>query len=139
FKLQLGLPPRINLDLDVSPLKPMTEQLDRFQRVIDQYEAFKDLVSITPPEADTAKVRNAFKELIRTQPLTQGTPFREAIFPRWAIWEGKSDDDLTKALSALRAQRRKVLDQKAQLDKDQKPIPDALRKQQSDLEYDINL
>src|SRR5262249_49279391 len=34
FKIQLGVPPTVPVELDDAPIRPMTEQLGRFQRII---------------------------------------------------------------------------------------------------------
>lgn len=39
FKLQLGLPPSIPLELDETPMQPLIEQFQRYENVIQQFEA----------------------------------------------------------------------------------------------------
>lgn len=150
FKRQLGLPMRIELEPDMSALKPMTDQLDRFQQVLAEYEIAQDQAGkfpdpkdpnkfVPPGPNDTAKVRPRFKAQFLEFPLTAGTPFRERIVARWGSWEKRTDDELSTALKALAAERRRLLTEKAKLETEQKPIPDAMRQRLAEIESEENL
>src|SRR5262249_39595274 len=116
FKRQLGLPPPFQIEPDMSALKPMTNQLDRFQLVLMQYESAQDQAGkfpaaddpkkFNPPGPnDTAKLRPRFRAQFQEEALTAGTKFRERIAVRWGLWEKRSDEELGKAVLALRAER----------------------------------
>jgi hypothetical protein len=150
FKRQLGMPPRVRIEPDMAALKPMTDQLDRFQQVLTEYEQAqdeagkfpdpKDPKKFEPPgPGDTAKLRPRFRAQFQQDALTAGTKFRERIVARWSLWEKRTDDELGTAVLALRADRRRVLDEKAKLDADQKPVPDTLRQRLAEIEAELNL
>src|SRR5262249_2461009 len=80
FKIQLGMPPTIGLELDDSPIRPITEQLARFQAVIDQYRATSDMIEEKYKSPDDAlKLRERLKASATDSALVKGTAFRERV------------------------------------------------------------
>src|SRR5262249_3258198 len=142
FKIQLGMPPTIGLELDDSPIRPITEQLARFQAVIDQYRATSDMIEEKYKSPDDAlKLRERLKASATDSALVKGTAFRERVLDKWGSWERLTNDQLTKRVAELREQRRKLLAEKTRIEGQNQPIPPTLVDQiyavESELRYGV--
>jgi hypothetical protein len=115
FKIQLGLPTDIRLELDDEPLRPLNRQFQRYDEIFRQYaQAGKDASTLGTLEA--AKVREGLRRLFAEAAIVRGTPFRERFPPQWAEWEKLTPDQLKARLDQLAAERRKLLDLKTDLE-----------------------
>lgn len=115
FKLQLGLPLTVGLDLDQTPLRPIRDQLRRFD---DLYQHVRDLgeeVRRFDPAGPREEFRARWLTLMTQSPLVRGTQFAADIAGRWAPWQGLADDALVRRYTALADERRKLLDRRAEL------------------------
>lgn len=112
FKQQLGVPVSVPLDLDDGPLRPLTDQLQRFQEVIDQFEALREAAGEFNPKEDPAKLRDRLRALAFDSPLVRNTRFRDEFPARWKAWEDRTDDQLRQRLEELRAERKLLLQRK---------------------------
>lgn len=87
FKLQLGLPTDLPLELNVNVLEDLREQLFRFQNLELSArkigEAFTRMESL---EDGTGTLRKELLELIRSATLTKGTKFASNFPERLAHW-----------------------------------------------------
>lgn len=87
FKLQLGLPTDLPLELNVSILEDLREQIFRIQRLEENVrkigEAFTKLES---REDGTGMLRQELLALIKTAPLTKDTVFAQNFPERLARW-----------------------------------------------------
>ncbi len=112
FKLQLGIPATVPLELDESPLKPIRDQLKRYEKVFDDFnEAEKKAEQFDPAEAP-AELRTRWTRLLTASPLAQGTPLAEE-FPKAAeALRTPSDEQLKKKLENLAKERRKLFEQR---------------------------
>src|SRR5262249_20281676 len=127
FKIQLGVPPTIDMELDDGPVRPMIEQLARFQAIISQYHDLVDTIDATYAAAeDAAKLRGRLKEAATDSALVKETTFRTRIIPALAEWEKLTADQIAKRLSAIRDDRRKFLAQRDQLLGKDQPVPPSL-------------
>ena len=139
FKLQLGIPETVALDLDIGPLKPIHRQLTKYERIyadVREAEAQAHNFNVNEP---VAVLRERWRKLLTGSGLVKGTNFSKKIGDRWDSLGKLSDDQLTEQLGKLREERSKLLDEKA--DRQLKGIPDppeALRRI-AELEYDIDL
>lgn len=107
FKLQLGLPTRLPLELDDSPTQPMSNMLasgvrarEEFNAVHDDAEDFFDrhqlltgaFPSVLPFQLP---LREKIESLALNSPLTLATKeFRTTLPERWANWRAKTTDEL---------------------------------------------
>ena len=82
FKIQLGLPTALPIQLDEGPLRPLTRQFRRFEQVFRQFDevtqASAGFESIEP-----ARLRAELRKLVQDMALTQGTPFQKDFPVRW--------------------------------------------------------
>lgn len=87
FKLFLGMPPDVPLELEETPLRELTRQLQRFAEIIAQFEAARTeaLRYDDPAEADMLRAR--LRTIVTSSAIGAGTRFRTQFPPRWAGWE----------------------------------------------------
>jgi hypothetical protein len=122
FKFQLGLPTDIYLELDTDGLRPMIEQFARYEAVFKQFLAVGKEAQAYGAEDAVTQLRGLLRKRGTESELVKGTRFRTELPTRWARWEKLSDADLRKRLQELGAERNKLLDEKADLEKpDRKP------------------
>lgn len=126
FKQQLGLPPIVPLELDDTPLRPVIQQLRRFQQSIDQFDAVR-VEAERLANADPSTVRAALRRIADTTGLVRGTQFRERFPQRWAEWERLSNDELEKRLSRVREERQKLLGRRSEAETGGRPLTPAER------------
>ena len=110
FKIQLGLPPHVKLELDDSPIRPITEHLVRYEKLYDEEQKALDKASAlilpitkdfyTRGQSDEEKhlgLRKQFVELLTNAALVKGTQLEKSIVERldkWATPKKISTDQL---------------------------------------------
>jgi len=139
FKLQLGMPLTVGLELDQTLLKPIREQLARFDAVYAQVKDAEALARRYEPQVPVAQSRARARQLLTESALARATPFAATINARWAVWEKYTAEQLTKRLGELAEERRKLLDRKADRTLKGMPEPADEVKRLDDLENDIEL
>jgi hypothetical protein len=140
FKQVLGLPSNLPLILDDSLARPITNQYDRYYRVITDSDAAYSLVEKQenlPPD----RLREFLLRLYTRSDLVRGTAFSKTARPIWDSWVKLSEKELRARLERLREERRKLLDLKTELDlKKQTLSPkDERRLRESEIEADFGL
>ncbi|MBA4186850.1 MAG: hypothetical protein C0467_02410 [Planctomycetaceae bacterium] len=139
FKLQLGLPVTIGLDLDDSPLKPINQQLGRFERLYADLTRFEQQ-ALQYKTTDPANVyRPRFRKLLTESDFVRGTPFAKTIGTRWDSWAKLTDDALFTRTGDLRQQRTLLLDARTKRQLEGKPEPLAEVQRLAGLESDLDL
>lgn len=110
YKIQLGLSPTLNLELDLSIMRPIEGQLSRFQAVLDEYVAVQNRLSndYARPE-DVQKLRERLRAELTTGRFVAGTRFSRRIVTEWDAWQKLTDEELRTRLAATRDKRRQVL------------------------------
>jgi hypothetical protein len=139
FKLQLGVPITTGVDLDDSPLKPVREQLSRFESVYALVRDTENAARSYNPNDPANRLRPRLHLLLTEAPLVRGTKFARDIPARWASWEGLTEDQLLRRLATLAEERRKVLDRKADRLSKGQPEPEAELRRLAELEADLEL
>lgn len=119
FKVQLGLPVTIALELDDGLLRPQIEQLDQFEVMLTVQDLGRQAEAAgkeLPPDA----IRQRLVEIATTSPLVQGLPFQEEFRAGMAKWDRKllTDAEL----------RQQLLDLDKELNKQQAVIDDLQRR-----------
>ncbi|HEX4591972.1 MAG TPA: hypothetical protein VH120_18705, partial [Gemmataceae bacterium] len=116
FKVQLGLPTALPLQLDDGPLRPLAEQFQRYEEVFRQFEAATQNsagLGNVPPD----QLRGALRQLVREAPLTRGTQFQRDFPALWSDVDKLNVDQLTARRRRLAASRRDLLDRRADLER----------------------
>jgi hypothetical protein len=138
FKLQLGVPTDLPLELDDSVLNPLTEHMRR-------YEDVEEVFTVTLAQAHelrtkkTAKeLRASLRQLLETTSLLRGTELQKEAFTRWDAWQ-RLPKELEKRLEEMHRQRDEVQKQITDLDAIQKLVPPELRDRLRLLNLDLEI
>jgi hypothetical protein len=116
FKLQLGLPPHLLIELDDEAFRPINRHFQKYEDLFNQYTAASKAALGFAAIDMVPKVRGELRKIFTSSDLTKGTRFAAEISGRWAVWEKLSDDDLKKKLADYANEKRKILDRKADLE-----------------------
>ncbi|MCS7015618.1 MAG: hypothetical protein NZM42_05785 [Gemmatales bacterium] len=91
FKLQLGLPTELPLQLDPSPMLPLRRQMDLLDQAVNGYtqrvNAIRELE--TRPEA-TSVLRQEIEKALTQSDYVRDTALPTSIIPRWQFWRSLS-------------------------------------------------
>ncbi|QDU22373.1 TolC family protein [Urbifossiella limnaea] len=139
FKLQLGLPMTVGLDLDSTPLAPMQKQLARFEAVYADIRAAEEAGRQFDPAAPVDQIRARLKRLLSDAPIVKGTDFAAKLPNRWAAWEGLSPDALGKSMTKAAEERRVLLERRADRLAKQLPEDAAESARVAQLEAELDL
>jgi outer membrane protein TolC len=115
LKLQLGLPVPLPLELDNEILRPVAEQMSRYENLNVLYFDTVKRLNILDTIEDAKKARAVVREVLTTSELVKGTKSFRVDFPkRWAVWEGLNKKEIEDRRDKLKIELNKLLDQKAQ-------------------------
>lgn len=139
FKLQLGLPLTVPLDLDSEPLRPIRLQLGRFDDVYADLRQLEVEARQFNPDAPVGEFRPRWRRLLTQSSLVQGTNFAKSIAQRWDVWAKMSEDAINDRMLQLRRERATLLDRRA--DRQQKGLaePEAETRRLSELQGELDL
>lgn len=138
FKLQLGLPATLPLELDDTPLRPIRLQLEKYERVYAQLRQVEVLAGKFDPNEAPAAYRGRWMKLLTDSSLARGTPFAEQ-YPQSAEALAKAtDEDLLKRIAVLAERRRKLLDAKAERELKRQPDTAEQLAELDALEYELD-
>ena len=105
FKLQLGLPTDLPIDLELSPLQDVMKQLREFVDISNQVKDVRDEVTTFRAVAP-GQLRGQFRMVLNDRPLVRDTRFRTQTLGIWDEFAGMTPEQLAATLSELRARRR---------------------------------
>jgi outer membrane protein TolC len=139
FKIQVGVPTALDIELEDTPLRPLLQQFRHSRAVIEQEHAAADEVARFNTLAAAPRLRAELLRQFEQSALSRGTAFAKAIRARWAAWEKLSDTELKQRLDDLRKESRKLLDLQAELQaKDQVMKPaDVARLAEVNADFDL--
>lgn len=123
FKLQLGLPLTVGLELDKSPLGPIYQQLGRFEEVYRDVRLVEEEARKFDPAEPVDKFRERWRTLLSQSALVKGTDFSKSVGPAWAELEKLSNDELLQRNANVLQQRRELLDKKTERQLKGEPEP----------------
>lgn len=112
YKLQLGLPMTVGLNLESSPLKPIRQQLSRFEAVYADLQQIETEARKFDPLEPVARFRPRWQSSLTDSPLAKETNFGRTIRGRWDTWSKLSDDQIVARIATLQDERRKLFDRK---------------------------
>lgn len=140
FKLQLGLPVTVPLELDDGPLRPIREQLGRFDELFAQAGALARDAAVHD-RAAVAGFRKRWLALFTDSALVRGTAFAKEVGDRWAAWapDKLTEDQVRARLAKLREERRTLLGERVDRELKKQPEPPAEVARLARLESDIDL
>jgi hypothetical protein len=127
FKLEIGVPMHLSIEMDDSVLQPLLKQFRRSRAIIDNEHAAVDEASALIDVEKAPTLRAELRRLFTKSAIVKGTPFAETIRARWLEWERLSIDDLNKKLGEIDKEIKELLDRAADLQKMGQSLGDADR------------
>lgn len=138
FKLQLGIPTIVPLELDDAPIRPLDRHLARLRQIFAEDSAVQTeerrLIALEP-----AAVRAEMRKLLTELPIVRGTKFQGEVSAKLAEVAGLPSDRLKQRLERLSAEQAALVERRNQLEKTKQVVPEALNQQITDLDYPIDL
>lgn len=134
FKLQLGVPTRLPIELDDAPLAPVRTTLSEFEKARDEFNALRDqadryrnevrgplealagsTVAMMPIRV---KLRSAIEGLMFDSPFAKKTKvFRETMPTRWGRWKALPNQQVEFELQRLETEQRTLLVRQAAMER----------------------
>ena len=125
FKLQLGVPTRVPLELDDSPLKPIQEMLTEYSRARDEFIALRsqaDLYrtqyriplqalagsAVSPIPLDVPLRELVGNLLLESAYAKRAKKFRAMVPERWGRWQAMTNDQIRAELKRLADENREL-------------------------------
>jgi len=146
FKLQLGLPMKVRLEVDDEQLQPMYEQTRRFEEISGQYEDLSTLVQQYARPGEERLLRERLRRQMTEGAFVRQTRFRERIgrqLDEWAKMPPAAPgarDPLEEKLEALVRRRDELREKREQLkDKEKGDLPKDDLRRLEDLEFQVEL
>ncbi len=138
FKLQLGVPATLPIELDDAPLKPIRLQLKRFEEVYDQLRELEIAAGQFDPKEPVADLRGRWLKYLAESKLAKGTPLAKDYPKLAADLKAAKAEDLAKRITELLELRRKLLDAKAERQSKRLPEPEAELEKLSKIEAEFD-
>lgn len=116
FKLQLGVPLTTGLKLEAGPLRPINQQLQRFEDLYTQSRGLEEEArKLADPALNVNLFRPGWRQILTGSPLVRGTQFAQVIAGQWAAWDRSklTDEALRKQVSKYADDRRRLLEKRA--------------------------
>jgi hypothetical protein len=117
FKIEIGVPMRLNIEMDDSVLQPLLKQFRRSRAIIENEQAAVADASGLIPLENAPRLRSELLRLFEKSSLVKGTPFARTIRGRWAEWEKLANKELNMRLSDLQKEVKELQDREADLRK----------------------
>jgi hypothetical protein len=138
FKLQLGVPTDLPLELDDGPIRSLTQQLLKLRSIFDQDRALQQLVSPLS-QMDPAALRAEFRKRMTDVPLVQDTPFAQTVLARFAVWEQLTTEALNERLQRVADERRQLLELQAETETQGRIFSEENLNKLADVTFDLDL
>lgn len=114
FKLQLGVPATMPVELDDRPLRPIRQQLNRFEQVYAQLQDVIQAASQFNAAEAPAAYRARWRQLLTESPLVRGTEFARNYAQSGEELRRLTAEEIDTRLRQLAEERRRLLDAKAE-------------------------
>ncbi|HSQ57726.1 MAG TPA: hypothetical protein VLM40_18535, partial [Gemmata sp.] len=139
FKLQLGLPMTVGLDLDEFALSPIRKILSKFEDIYTDIHKLEALAGRFDPKLTLAQQRERWRQLFTQSDLVKGTAFAKAILDRWDSWAKLSNDEITARIAKLSSERNAILDRRAERQLKSVPEPETEIRRLEQINSDLEL
>jgi hypothetical protein len=113
FKIQLGIPITVALQLDEIPLRPVRQHMRRFDELYAQFRELELAIGKYDPKTPVTEFRQRAARLLTESSLARGTSFAQQYRKTAEELRGLTDDALARQLADLLERRRKFLDARA--------------------------
>jgi len=139
FRIQLGLPTTLPVELDDGPIQWIYDIIGEYEDIAESYGYAINEVGRYDKFEEADKLRGRLRTVMTKSPLVDGLPFQKEAPLRWKAWEDLKQADIKTRLADLRAQRRKLLDRKTDLEVEGRPLSTQDEQQLEKLNFDIEL
>ncbi len=139
FKLQLGLPTELPIELEDAPFRPLNQMFERYENLFKEFDTASRAPLRFGGLESLPRVRGELRRLFTTAPIVRGTRFRTTIEARWGAWERLSAEDFQKRLSAYREERRQLQNKRTDLETKGQTLGAADQKRLDEIEFEIGL
>src|SRR5262249_46573116 len=86
FKIEVGVPMQLNVEMDARLLRPLLKQFRRARAITDNEHAAVVEASALIGLQHAPRLRAELLRLFEKSRLVRGTPFAASIRRRWAVW-----------------------------------------------------
>jgi outer membrane protein TolC len=138
FKLQLGVPTDLPLELDDGPMRALSRHLQKLRDVYEEDRAVQREAGKLA-NADLTAVRGEFRKRLTELPIVQGTPFQQQVLGRWAAWEKLSDDELAARIQSVASERRELAGKQLELESRGELFPELDQRKLDDITFELDL
>jgi outer membrane protein TolC len=140
FKLQLGLPTELPIELEDAPFRPLNQMFERYENLFREYETgSKQEPARYGTLAMLPQVRAGLRRILTSSAIVQGTRFRSTIEARWGAWERLSAEALTSQLARYRSEIQRLRDKKTEMELKRQTLSPAEQQRLSEIEFEIAL
>lgn len=139
FKLQLGVPVNLPLELDDTPVATQRSQLRHFERILQEYDQVREEAASLYFDPQPDALRKGLLRLGTSSKLAVGTDFRMRFVRRWNFWTGRSTMELRQDISRMREQLRRLLDERDQLEQKGQILSPEQQRTLDDLRFDLDI
>jgi hypothetical protein len=115
FKLEIGVPEKLSIEMDDSVLRPLMKQFRRARAIIENEQAAVAEASALIRLEQAPRLRSELHRLFEKSTIVRGTPFAGRIGARWAAWEKLTDKEVDERLVAWSMEGKRLLDHQAEL------------------------
>ncbi len=117
FKLQLGLPPVLPIQLDDHVLRQPTEQLDRFQKLTDELKNARIAARLLGKPDLAKKARDEFQKILLAAEVIKHTQYKDLLPAKWSSFAKLTDEALIPKVRELGELRKDMRDKSTSLEK----------------------
>jgi outer membrane protein TolC len=139
FKLQLGLPTNLPIELDDTPFRPLNQQFRRYEDLFAQFVATSNEPLPFGTLEMVPRVRQEMRRIFTTSAVVKGTRFRTEIETSLGTWEKLAAEELQRRLAELAAERRRLLDRKTDLESKGQSLSAAEQQRVDTLSFEIDV
>ncbi|MFO0807255.1 MAG: TolC family protein [Gemmataceae bacterium] len=138
FKIQLGIPTAVPIELDDTPVRVLTQALLRLRDVYEQDRAVqadeKPLSELAPE-----RLRARLHELVSSLDIVKGTQFQEMVAKDWKEWESLTVEQIDARLADIQRATNDLNQIRYRLEQNGETLSDADQAKFDALEYRGNL
>ncbi len=139
YKLQLGVPLTLGIDLDDAPLKPIRLQLTRFEAIYADVQKLENAARLYNPSDPINEFRPRWIRLLTESDLVKGTALANGIGAKWDSWSKLPEDQFAARVAKTRKERSGILDRRADRLTKGEPEPEAETRRLAELEFDLEI
>jgi outer membrane protein TolC len=139
FKLQLGLPTNLRIELEDSPFRALNEQFRRYEDLFREFEAAEVEPNRFGSPEQVDRVRTELRRIFTTSAVVKGLRFPGRLQASWGAWEKLSADGMTRRLADLREERRQLLGKQTDLEVQGKALSAADQQRLETIEFELSV